>query len=71
VAEPLHRTEAEPQTPAGDAAQVPAQEKPATGKALLDALQAEGILGLWRDRRDIADSSSYGRELRVAAETRQ
>jgi hypothetical protein len=71
VAEPLHRTETELQMPAGDAARVPAQEKPATGKALLDALQAEGILGLWRDRRDIADSSSYARELRVAAETRQ
>jgi hypothetical protein len=71
VAEPLHRTEAKPPTPSGDDAHEPAQEKPTTGKALLDVLQAEGILGMWRDRRDITDSPSYARELRAAAETRQ
>jgi hypothetical protein len=71
VAEPLHQTEAEPPTPTGDDAREPAQDKPTTGKALLDALVAEGILGLWRDRQDIADSSSYARTLRAEAETRE
>lgn len=71
MAEPLHRTDIERRTPADGAAQEPAREKPATGKALHDALKAEGILGLWRNRPDIADSAAYARKLRAAAETRQ
>jgi hypothetical protein len=66
VAEPVHRTEAESRTAAAGAT----EQKPITGKALLDALNAEGIIGLWRDREEIADSSHYAKELRAAAETR-
>jgi hypothetical protein len=58
-------------TSADDATREPTPVKPATGKAVLHALDAEGLIGLWRDRPEAADGSAYARQLRVAAETRQ
>ena len=70
MAEPRRRSDVEPSSVAGDTTCEPSREKPATGKALLEALQGEGILGMWRTRQDIADSTSYARALRAASETR-
>lgn len=69
MAEPLHRADAELH-PANNAAREHTQDRPSSGRALLEALQSEGIIGLWRDRRDITDSATYARALRAAAETR-
>lgn len=44
--------------------------KPPSGAALLAALEAEGLIGLWRDRADITDSANYAKQLRAAAEVR-
>lgn len=43
--------------------------KPArlTAKQLLES----GLVGLWRDRQDIADSATYARQLREEAQRRQ
>jgi hypothetical protein len=41
-----------------------AQEKPRTGREMLQALRANGFVGAWRDREDIGDSVEFARELR-------
>jgi hypothetical protein len=49
---------------------VPDDGKPRTGKELLDALIAAGVVGMWKDRTDIGDSVEFARKLRREAERR-
>ena len=49
----------------------PDDGKPRTGKELLDALMAAGVVGMWEDRTDIGDSVEYARQLRRQAERRE
>jgi hypothetical protein len=44
--------------------------KPKTGRELLAALEASGVIGVWADRRDIGDSVEFARQLRERAWTR-
>jgi hypothetical protein len=50
---------------------LPDDGKPRTGKELLDALIAAGVVGMWADRTDIGDSVEYARQLRRQAERRE
>jgi hypothetical protein len=43
------------------------RKRPMTGKDLLES----GLIGLWKDRTDIADSAQYARQLRQQAQTRR
>jgi hypothetical protein len=52
-------------------APLPDDGKPRTGKELLDALIAAGVVGMWEDRTDIGDSVDYARQLRRQAEQRE
>ena len=45
-------------------------QKPVTGRDLLVALRESGLVGLWKDRTDIGDSSEYARQLRELAQQR-
>jgi hypothetical protein len=47
----------------------PATSQPSrlTAKRLLES----GVVGLWQDRTDIADSAAYARQLRETAQRRQ
>lgn len=45
-------------------------KKPTTGKDLLEALTECGLIGLWKGREDIGDSSAFARSLREQAQTR-
>jgi len=45
--------------------------KPKTGKELLAALRASGLVGMWKDRKDIGDSSEFARKLRERAQKRE
>lgn len=49
---------------------LPDDGKPRTGKELLEALVALGIVGMWEDRTDIGDSVEFARKLRRQAEQR-
>ena len=49
----------------------PDDGKPRTGKELLDALIAAGVVGMWEDRTDLGDSVEYARQLRRQAERRE
>src|SRR5262245_42166026 len=49
---------------------LPDDGKPRTGKELIDALTALGVVGMWEDRTDIGDSVEYARKLRREAERR-
>lgn len=42
-------------------------KKPLTARRLLNS----GLIGLWKDRTDIADSAEYARHLRDQAQRRQ
>lgn len=44
--------------------------KPRTGRELLEAWEKSGLVGLWKDRTDIGDSSEYAAKLRRQAEER-
>ena len=44
--------------------------KPKTGRELLQALRANGLIGIWKDRTDVGDSSAFARKLREEAQTR-
>ena len=46
------------------------EKKPKTGRELLQALKATGLVGVWKDRTDIGDSSTFARKLRKKAQTR-
>lgn len=46
------------------------EAKPETAEDLFRALQEAGLIGLWKDRTDIGDSSDFARKLRQQAETR-
>jgi hypothetical protein len=48
----------------------PVDTKPKTGRELLQALRANGLVGIWKDRDDIEDSSTFARKLRKRAQTR-
>lgn len=43
------------------------QKPPLTAEKLLNS----GIVGIWKDRKDIADSSVYARQLREQAQQRK
>jgi hypothetical protein len=45
-------------------------EKPSTAKALFEALQQDGVIGMWKDRTDITDSLAFARKLREQAQHR-
>ena len=49
---------------------VVAKSKPTTGKDLVAALRASGVIGRWKDRTDIGDSTEFARRLRRRAEER-
>ena len=42
----------------------PPQNRPQTGREMLQALKANGFVGAWKDREDIGDSVEFARELR-------
>ena len=44
--------------------------KPRTGRELVQALRANGFIGAWKDRTDIANSSEFARALRDRAQKR-
>jgi hypothetical protein len=44
--------------------------KPKTGKELLDVLTRSGLVGMWKDREDIGDSVEFARQLRERLQTR-
>jgi hypothetical protein len=44
--------------------------KPKSGRELLAALEAKGVIGVWADRKDIGDSVEFARLLRERAWTR-
>ena len=48
-----------------------ASPKPATGCELLAALRQSGLIGFWKERTDIGDSSVFARQLRKLAQERQ
>lgn len=45
--------------------------KPNTGRELVAALRASGLIGMWKDRSDIGDSSEFARKLREQAQKRE
>ncbi len=44
--------------------------KPRTGKSLLEALKASGLVGMWRDRDETRDPRGFAAELRRRAQSR-
>jgi len=42
-------------------------EKPATAKELVAAIRKSGLIGMWKDRTEIDDSSKFARKLRNQA----
>lgn len=48
----------------------PATLVPGNGAHFLKVLTEAGVVGMWADRTDIADSSEYARQLREEAQTR-
>jgi len=48
-----------------------APPKPRTGRDLLAALRSSGLVGMWKDRTDIGDSSEFARTLRESAKKRE
>jgi hypothetical protein len=49
----------------------PAREKPRTGRELIAALRATGLVGMWREKEDIGDSAEFARGLRERAQRRK
>jgi hypothetical protein len=47
-----------------------ADDKPKTGRELIESLEKMGFVGMWAERTDIEDSSEYASELREQAWTR-
>ena len=45
--------------------------KPKSGRELLEALRASGLVGMWRDREDIGAGSGFARKLRDRAQKRE
>lgn len=45
-------------------AALPISTKPNTAKALLQSLEDNGVVGMWKDRQDIGDSSDFAARLR-------
>src|SRR5437588_12432973 len=50
-----------PQEVKEQAAPPAAAGKPTTGRELLAALEASGVIGVWADRKDIGDSVEFAR----------
>jgi hypothetical protein len=48
----------------------PVVAKPATAKDLVAAIRKNGLIGMWKDRTDIGDSSKFARKLRKQASRR-
>jgi len=46
-------------------------ETPTQRRATADRLRRSGLIGLWKDRTDIADSAVYARQLRQQAQRRR
>ena len=44
--------------------------KPRTGKELVRALRESRVAGMWKDRKDIGDSQTFARSLRIRAQKR-
>jgi hypothetical protein len=44
--------------------------QPNTGRALLSELRESGFIGMWKDRKDIGDSSEFARRLREGIDDR-
>lgn len=45
--------------------------KDVSGELTVGDLRRSGLLGMWKDREDIQDSSVYARQLREAAQNRE
>jgi hypothetical protein len=45
-------------------------KRASTARELLEVLRETGVLGMWKDRTDIGDSTEFARQLRRLAETR-
>lgn len=45
--------------------------KPANGKELVEALTKAGLIGMWKDRKDVVDGAEFARKLRTEAEKRE
>jgi hypothetical protein len=43
---------------------------PVTGREHLQQLKDSGFVGMWKDRKDIGDSSEFARRLRESVEAR-
>jgi hypothetical protein len=46
-------------------------ETPRSAQDLFAAIRDSGLIGMWKRRKDIADSAEYARELRQRAQERQ
>lgn len=44
--------------------------KSSTAKELVSAIRESGLIGMWKDRKDIKDSSEFARKLRKQASKR-
>ena len=47
-----------------------AEPKAQTGRELLAQLEADGLIGAWKERDDIGDTLEFARKLRENAQTR-
>jgi hypothetical protein len=47
------------------------EEKPQTAQELFRIICRSGLVGMWKDRKDITDSSEFARKLRERAQSRQ
>lgn len=48
-----------------------ASAKPSTAKELLAAIRKNGLVGMWKNRDDLGDSSKFARKLRKQAMKRK
>lgn len=63
------KDELEPQESSPDA--LTDTEKPRTAQELFQAITRSGLIGMWKDRTDITDSSEFARQLRERAQRRR
>jgi hypothetical protein len=54
-----------------DAHSVEGAEAPQSAQELFAAIRDSGLIGMWKRRKDVSDSSAYARELRQRAQERR
>lgn len=67
---PIPGTLIHPGQPASIAGQTQPTNSAPIARLTIGDIRRSGLLGMWRDRTDISDSSIYARELRQQAEQR-